>query len=252
MNQLICRYKSLLLLGAFFFAAAGCLQAQNQEDPRARAILDTCIKVYGGAQYQSFDVGFAFRKYEFRLQHRNGLFTYIRMGRDSANNFIRDRLDNQGFQREVNGVVQPLTPKQELRYREAVNSVAYFMLLPYKLKDPAAHIALVDTALLDGQPYYKLKVWFDAAGGGIDHEDVFCYWIHQRNHTLDYLAYANGGPRFRKVIRRDTVQGLIFQNYENYQILDAPSSAADYDKAFRAGKAKLLSIIEQSAYRRFE
>ena len=110
------------------------------------------------------------------------------------------------------------------------------------------HLAHIGTIKIDNQEYDKIKVWFSAEGGGKDHEDVFCYWINQKTHTLDYLAYANGGPRFRKATKRETVNGIVFQDYENYQIPDKTIPTSDYDKVFIAGNAKLLSKIEQTHY----
>jgi bacterioferritin (cytochrome b1) len=62
------------------------------------------------------------------------------------------------------------------------------------------------------------------------------------------LSYANGGPRLRKATKRETVGGIVFQDYENYEILDKTISTTEYDKAFLEGKSKLLSKIEQSNY----
>jgi hypothetical protein len=65
---------------------------------------------------------------------------------------------------------------------------------------------------------------------------------------MDYLAYASGGPRFRKAIKREKVDGVVFQDYENYEIPDSTLSVFNYDKAFLEGRARLLSKIEQQNY----
>ena len=44
---------------------------------------------------------------------------------------------------------------------------------------------------------------------------------------------------------RQTVGGIVFQDYENFAITDTTIQAYDYDKAFIAGKDSLLSLIEQ-------
>ena len=66
---------------------------------------------------------------------------------------------------------------------------------------------------------------------------------------MDYLSYSSGGPRFRKATKRDKVDGITFQNYENYELKDTTLATYNYDKAFLAGDAKLLSIIEQQNYK---
>ena len=67
---------------------------------------------------------------------------------------------------------------------------------------------------VEKENYDKVKVWFDKEGGGKDFEDVYCYWFNQKTHLIDYLAYTNGGPRFRRVKNRKTVGGIVFQDYE--------------------------------------
>lgn len=84
--------------------------------------------------------------------------------------------------------------------------------------------------------------------GGKDYQDEFCYWINQNDHTLDYLAYASGGPRFRKATKREKVAGIVFQDYENYAVPDSTRATFNYDKAFMAGDVRLLSKIEQQNY----
>lgn len=65
---------------------------------------------------------------------------------------------------------------------------------------------------------------------------------------MDYLSYASGGPRFRKAIKREKVDGVVFQDYENYEVPDSTLATFNYDKAFTSGSVELLSKIEQSNY----
>ncbi len=241
-------FKSGILLVFMAFCMPSCSTAQKSDDKKAQKIIQLCVAVHGGKSYQNMDVSFDFRKFKVRIQNNNNLFTYERTTEDSLKNTIHDVLNNDGFVREINGSKQPLTAKDLDKYKEGLNSIAYFVLLPFKLTDAGAHLAYIGTTKIDNQDYDKIKVWFSAEGGGKDYQDVFCYWINQKTHTLDYLAYANGGPRFRKAIKRETVKGIVFQDYENYEILDKTIPTFDYDKAFTEGKAKLLSKIEQTNY----
>ncbi len=93
-----------------------------------------------------------------------------------------------------------------------------------------------------------IGVSLNTEGGGKVYLDEFCYWINQDTHTMDYLAYASGGPRFRKAIKREKVAGVVMQDYENFEVLDSTLATFNYDKAFTAGKVKLLSKIEQQNY----
>lgn len=222
--------------------------AKKEIDEKAKAIVDQCIEAHGGSHYQAFDVSFDFRKFKVRLKQTGAQFSYERTMTDSLNNVYHDSLTNDAFVRKLNGKPLELSQKDTNKYREGTNSIAYFVLLPYKLSEPAVNLKYVGETTIANQSYDKIKVTFDQEGGGKDYEDEFCYWINRQTHTLDYLSYANGGPRFRKAIKRQTVGGIVFQDYENYEILDKTLPTTEYDQAFLAGKSKLLSKIEQSNY----
>jgi hypothetical protein len=223
-------------------------QSERPQDQKARDIIAQCVKQHGGDSYQNFDIAFDFRKFRVRIQQNGVQYRYERVTKDTLNKEIKDVLTNEAFVREINGKKQELSAKDESRYREGTNSIAYFVLLPFKLTDPAVNAQHLGTVTIAGQTYDKIKIWFEAEGGGKDHEDVFCYWVNQKTQMLDYLSYANGGPRFRKATKRETVAGIVFQDYENYEVLDTTLTTSDYDAAFEAGKAKLLSKIEQTNY----
>lgn len=239
--------KNLLLVFISLSLVACFGDKTNHEDPAT--IVQECIKTHGGEAYKNMDVSCTFRDYSIRIMQKNGLYTYERSTTDSVGNVIKDVVNNEGLTREINGKVATLTAKEMDTYSNAANSVAYFMLLPYKLSEPAVQLSWEGTSSVDGNMYNKIGVSFSADGGGKDHEDEFCYWINAKTHTMDYLSYANGGPRFRKATKRDTVGGIIFQNYENYQILDTTISTSAYDDAYKKGNMKLLSVIVQTGYK---
>ncbi|MFN3848152.1 MAG: DUF6503 family protein [Spirosomataceae bacterium] len=241
--------KNTLSLFLGLFVLISCSKSDKLNDPKAQEIIESCVEKHGGTNYEKFDVSFDFRKYRFRINKNGDKFSYERTTKDSLNNTITDVLTDSSFVRTINGEKQTLSQKAEEKYREGTNSIAYFVMLPYKLLDKAVNLEYLGYVQINGQDYDKIKVWFDAEGGGKDHDDVFCYWINQNTKTLDYLAYDNGGPRFRKATKRQEVAGIIFQDYENYEILDKSIKTYEYDKAFLAGKAKLLSIIEQTNYK---
>ena len=66
-----------------------------------------------------------------------------------------------------------------------------------------------------------LKVTFKEEGGGEDFQDEYRYWINQKNHEIDYLAYNyltdGGGTRFRRAINKRKIVGIFFQDYVNYK-----------------------------------
>jgi hypothetical protein len=238
----------LFSVAAFIFLTISC-NDKGGGDGKAIAIVEQSIEVHGGKNYQDIDVSFDFRQFRVHLKQNGGKYLYERTTKDSLNNTIHDILTNDSFRREVNGKKQDLTEKDHDKYKEGINAIAYFALLPYKLSEPAVRLQHVGETTIGKNKYDKIAVSFDAQGGGKDHQDEFCYWINQGTHTMDYLAYSSGGPRFRKAIKRDKVDGIIFQNYENYELKDTTLATFNYDKAFIAGDAKLLSLIEQQNYR---
>lgn len=224
--------------------SVGFVSCKDKND-KARKIVDKSIEAHGGSKYEKFTAEFDFRKFHIKLMQNEGVFQYERISKDSANNDIWDVVNNKGLFRLINGNQVALSEKDISKYTNAVNSVAYFVLLPYKLKDKAVNLEYLGEIEIASQKYDKVKVWFDKEGGGKDFEDVYCYWFNQHTHLIDYLAYTNGGPRFRRVKNRVTVGGIVFQDYENFAITDTTIQAFDYDKAFIAGKDSLLSLIEQ-------
>ena len=233
--------KKLILFSCFVIVFASC---KDKKD-KAHQIVEQSIEAHGGKKYENFTAEFDFRKFHVKLMHGNGNFQYERISKDSANNETWDIVNNKGYIRIYNGNEIKLSQKDIDKYTNAVNSIAYFVMLPYKLQDKSVNLEYLGETTLENKKYDKIKVWFNQEGGGKDFEDIYCYWFNQESHTLDYIAYANGGPRFRRVKNRQTVGGIVFQDYENFAIKDTTLLTSDYDKAFMAGKDTLLSLIEQ-------
>ena len=234
-------------IAALIFLIVSC-NNKAQSDKRAVQIVERCIEKHGGKNYRNLDVSFDFRQFRLHLKQKDGIFLYERTTRDSLNNEVHDILTNESFTREINGKKQDLTGEELNKYREGLNAIAYFALLPYKLSEPAVQLKYLGETTIENKKYDKIGVSFNAAGGGKDHHDEFCHWIARDAHTLDYLSYASGGPRFRKAIKRERVDGVVFQDYENYEVPDSTLPTFDYDKAYVSGNVKLLSKIEQQNY----
>ncbi len=238
------KYLLLCVLSLYCFSC----NVKDEGDKKAKTIINKCIEAHGGSNYQSMNVSFDFRQFKVRLQQNDGKYLYERTSIDSFHNILHDVITNDTFYHEVNGDTVALSPKDTNKFKEGLNAVAYFALLPYKLSEPAVIPQYLGESTINDQRYHKIAVSFKAEGGGKDHEDKFCYWINQKTNTMDYFAYSNGGPRFRKAIKQTKVGGVVFQDYDNYEILDSTIATSAYDEAFRTGKAKLLSKIEQHNY----
>jgi hypothetical protein len=228
------------ILFSIFFILPIFSQAQD----KAQKIIAKSIKAHGGKAYDNFSIALDFRQFHLILTQNKGVFQYERTMTDSLKVVWRDVKNNAGFHREKNGVTVELTEKERLRYEEGINSQAYFILLPYKLQDKAVQLKYIGEGEVEGKKEYKIEVSFQKEGGGRDHEDVYCYWINQKTYLIDYIAYANGGPRFRKATTRHKAGTIIVQDYENYEIKDKTIPTSAYDRVYTEGGAKLLSKIE--------
>ncbi|MEQ8812483.1 MAG: DUF6503 family protein, partial [Imperialibacter sp.] len=89
---------------------------------------------------------------------------------------------------------------------------------------------------------------FQQEGGGKDFEDVFIYWFDKDSYQLDYLAYYYNtdetGIRFREAYNRQTVDGILFQDYINYAPIDSTITVHQTDDQLEKGLLKELSRIE--------
>lgn len=227
------------------FTIVACQSATD-----APTIIDRAIAAHGGDAYQNKRIEFDFRQFHLVLDHQNGQFRYERTHRDSAGVLIREVLTNSDFARFQNGKQQTLDTAQTGKYSRAVNSIAYFVLLPQKLADPAVLADYAGESQIDGQAYDKVRVRFRAEGGGKDYGDTFFYWFNRQTHTMDYLAYSEGGPRFRKAINPQTVGGIRFQDYINYKgDENDTTSVGTYDRRYEAKQLSELSRIEQKNIR---
>ncbi|MGV3639456.1 MAG: DUF6503 family protein [Adhaeribacter sp.] len=231
----------------FISLCCACDSNPTGENDQAQAIVDQAIAAHGGEKFEDLHLAFDFRGRHYTATRQGGLFTYTRSFTDSTGR-VEDRLNNEGFLRKVNGRPVTLPEEREKAFSMSVNSVIYFALLPYGLNDPAVRKEYLGAATIRQQPYHKIQVSFSPEGGGVDYEDVFVYWIHQKTHVLDYLAYSyltdGGGVRFRAAYAPRQEGGLRFQQYINYEPLDKQAKVADMDKLFEAGQLKELSRIE--------
>lgn len=107
------------------------------------------------------------------------------------------------------------------------------------------------TVEIDGTKYHKIKVTFDAEGGGEDFEDVFYYWFDTEDYSMDYLAYSYNeedegtGMRFRVAYNPRKVNGVTIQDYKNLKPKVKDSVPLEViDQAYLDGKLEELSLIE--------
>jgi len=208
--------RSVLSVLFFGIILIGC--KQKQPKPDVQAIVDSSIRASGGDVYKNSMVSFKFRGKEYKAVRSNNRYVLNRFFNDSLGGFC-DELTNDGFSRYINKEYLPLADSLADKYRQSVNSVHYFAMLPYGLNDKAVNKVYEGVTTIKGQEYDKIKVSFDPEGGGDDFEDVFIYWINKETLFVDYLAYEyatnGGGKRFREAFNPRLVNGIRFVDYKN-------------------------------------
>ncbi|TJY36057.1 DUF6503 family protein [Pontimicrobium aquaticum] len=215
----------------------------------AQEIVDKAIEVSGGEKYKASTISFDFRDIHYKAIRNNGMYQYERVFNDSLGK-INDVLSNDGFKRFINEKQVKVVDSMAAKYTRSVNSVHYFVVLPFGLNDAAVNKEYIGDATIKNKGYYKIKVHFNQEGGGDDFEDVFMYWINKEDFKIDYLAYSymdsptELGLRFREAYNERYVNGLRFVDYKNYKPEDGILDLIALDSLFESGKLKLLSKIE--------
>jgi len=204
-------------------------------------IIDRAIVAHGGGLFESKLVKFDFRSKSYSIYHDNHDIIFTKSFPYDSLSIVNDTLiNNRDMVRYVNNEKIELTDKQHRAYANSLNSVLYFFQLPYGLNGPAVNKTLLSKNMVSGKMYHKVKVTFNEEGGGEDFEDVFIYWINDKEYTVDYLAYSyktnGGGLRFRQAVNR--------RDYLNYKPIDESTPLSDLDKMFETGQLTQLSVIE--------
>lgn len=220
----------------------------SEKKSEGEKIIEKSIEASGGENYVNAEIDFTFRNRRYKSKRNGDIFRLERIVKDSAGNTTHDVLSNEGLKRFVNSKAATVPDSMVTRISDGVNSVHYFVQVPFVLNSPAANKELLGEDEVEGETYYEVKVTFREEGGGTDFEDEFLYWIHKENFTVDYLAYRfftnDGGIRFRKAVNPRLVEGIRFVDYQNYKTDDLSTPLRDLDSLYEAGKLEFFSDIQ--------
>ncbi len=238
---------NIIVLFIFSLFVISCTENKPKE-LSAVEIVDRAIENAGGDKYENINLSFTFRDKEYRVHRKNGAYEYSRIQKDTLGRIIKNQLSNTNFSREIDDKIQDIPNSLADRYKESVNSVVYFALLPYGLNAAAVHKKKLQNTMIEGKEYYKIKVTFSEDGGGSDYEDEYIYYINKKSFNVDYLSYNfktnNGGSRFRKAVNPRIVKGVRFVDYLNYKSKNETLNILDFDKKFQEKKLELVSEIK--------
>lgn len=238
-NQIM-KYLQILMLLVLFVSC-------EKENENAQVIIDKAIEKAGGDKYENSKISFDFRNMKYISTRKGGKYRLERIQNDTLLGKIRDVLDNKGFSRYLGDSLMEVPDSMATKYSNSVNSVHYFMGLPYGLNDPAVNKNLIGKDSIEGNEYYEIQVTFEKQGGGKDHDDEYLYWINTQGYTVDYFAYnyetEGGGVRFRKAINPRIIRGIRFVDYENYAYEDKNVQLSKLDSLYQAGALTKYSTI---------
>jgi len=238
--------KKLVFILSIALIIVSC---KKEVQPNAQEIIDQAIAVAGGERYANSTIDFDFRDKHYKAMRDNGEFQFDREFKDSIG-IIKDMFNNTEYKRFVNDTLINVPDSMAVKYTNSVNSVHYFIVLPYGLNDAAVVKTYVDKVSIKEKTYHKIKVTFKEDGGGKDYEDVFVYWINSENYKLDYLAYLTYNSdrtidlRFREAYNERYVNSIRFVDYNNYKPENMDVNLMDLDTMFENNELKLLSKIE--------
>ncbi len=249
-------YTFLVL--SFFLFAMSCKSTNSTHETSSKTmtqadkIFADALKAHGGKRYDNAHFEFIFRKNKYTFKNSNGGYEYTAQRIKNGKTTI-DKMTNNDFTRMTDGQKTALNQKQKSGYSNSLNSVIYFATLPHKLQDPAVNKEYKGTTTIKGKIYEVLQITFNKEGGGVDHDDVYYYWINQKTKVIDFFAYNyqvnNGGVRFRSAYNTRKVNGILFQDYINFK---APvgTPLSDLPMLYEKEQLKQLSLIETEAVRK--
>jgi len=236
----------MILAAGLLALVSSCGGSADLTDPQI--IVDRALKVHGSQILQNARFTFDFRGRQFSITRKNGLFSYERAYRDSSGTSIVERLNNDGFFRDIKGLPPETDSVTHRDMEPSVNSVSYFALLPLPLNDPAVVKTFLGEVDIRGQAYYKIEVVFLQEGGGRDFQDRFLYWFHKANYTMDYMAYYfytdEEGARFREATNVRQIEGVRIADYLNYTTDGLSYETIElFDELFNADSLELVSEV---------
>ncbi|MDA8612186.1 deoxyribose-phosphate aldolase [Flavobacteriaceae bacterium] len=228
------------------------LSCQSPKSENAQEIIQKALH-QSGFDKSSFSVDFDFRDYHYTLIRKPSFYSFSRSTIQKDVEVKDVMTSSKPLQRFIDGKMILLSDSLQRVYSNSLNSVMYFFQLPKPLQDTAAINELVGAVVIHGETYWTLKVTFKEEGGGEDFQDEYRYWINQKNHEIDYLAYNyltdGGGTRFRRAVNKRKIEGIFFQDYVNYKPFQKFEQLDSLPSLFEQEELQQVSLIENKNIR---
>lgn len=231
-----------------FIALVAC--KPKTEELNAQKIVDLAIETSGTENFRNSIVSFNFRNKKYTSQGNCEDFVYSREFLNLKISLKDVFRPQEKLKRYVRDTLKSIPDSTATKYAESINSVIYFVQLPFRLNDDAVNKTYKGQDSIKGKAYHKIAVNFDQKGGGTDYQDNYLYWFNVETYKLEYLAYSfvvnGGGIRFREAYNERYIEGIRFVDYKNYKPKTEDIELENIAKAFEDNDLKLLSTIENN------
>ena len=245
--------RSLIYLPFFLFFSCGSAETSQESTQEfvadlsiSDSLIEEAIKAHGGELYETAEYQFNFREKVFTFKN-NGTKNEYTAESQTDLGWQKDVLKDGIFTRSIDGNPLNLTEEESGKYGESLNSVIYFATLPHKLSDASVQSEYFGQTTIGLKEYETVKITFKEEGGGQDFQDEYCYWIDAESNRIDYFAYNyqvnGGGSRFRSAYNTREIDGILFQDYINYEA-ELSTPLEDLPGLFDLDSLKEISRIE--------
>jgi hypothetical protein len=170
--------------------------AAGEPDPEAAAAAQRTLEAMGGEEAWEATRFLRFNFFGFRLHHWDRYTGRHRLegkNREGDSYLVLHNVRTREGEAWVNGERQQGDAAKEWlerAYGAWVND-SYWLLMPYKLRDPGVNLTYEGQEEIEGTAYDKLKLTFD--GVGLTPGDTYWAWINRGTGLMDRWAYRLEG-----------------------------------------------------------
>lgn len=181
-----------LLALTLTLALAQAPAAAAEPSPEAVAVAERTLEAMGGSEAWEATRFLRFDFFGFRLHYWDRYTGRHRLEgktRDGDAYVVLSNIQTREGEAWVNGERQTGDAAKEWlerAYGAWVNDT-YWLLMPYKLRDPGVSLSYEGEEEVDGARYDKLKLTFD--GVGLTPGDTYWAWINRDTGLMDRWAY---------------------------------------------------------------
>lgn len=236
-------HRLFLVLSFFLCLSCDLIQKDSAAENTAADIIAKAIEVSGTSAVNDHSVAFTFRDYNYRSEPTCSGMKLSRIKGDTIDVVFRGK-----FKRFIDSIPVEVNDSIAHLYAESINSVHYFVQLPYRLTDAAVKLKKHGQQTLDSTTYEVVEVNFSQENGGEDFDDTYMYWFNASTYQLSFLAYQfhvnGGGFRFRVPQQATYVKGMQFLDYKNYKPKQDHVKLTELLQLYGKGELELVSEIE--------